>query len=71
MPIRSGMRLDVPILSIQLCWYSTMQKNRHYKEAARREEPLQMRRQKKNHSNYSNTNEFMFCKQILGRDYKV
>lgn len=26
---------------------------------------------KKNHSNYSNTNEFMFCKQILGRDYKV
>lgn len=47
MPIRSGMRLDVPTLSIQLCWYSTMQKNRHYKEAARREEPLQMRRQKK------------------------
>lgn len=41
------------------------------KEAARREEPLQMRRQKKNHSNYSNTNEFMFCKQILERDYKV
>ena len=32
---------------LQLRWYSTVQKNRHYKEAARREELLQMRRQKK------------------------
>jgi hypothetical protein len=29
------------------------------------------REDKKNHSNYSITNEFVFCKQILERDSKV
>ena len=42
-----------------------------YLERDRQKEGTTTDEKTKNHSNYRNTNELVFCKQILERDYKV